>query len=342
MNHEIDLSKYNIRTDLVADLFNINKTSNNINHNTYDYKNINVLEVNITGDNELNKKIGRYITITFNDLTDKDNFKDLEDVLVKELTKLLDKLNIKDNYKCLVVGLGNIKSTPDSLGPKTVSKVLVTRYLYELKEIKPNSNYRNVASFIPGVTGDTGIESSDSVLGIINIIKPDFIITVDSLASNSITRINKTIQITDSGISPGSGVYNNRKELSYETLNIPVISIGIPTVIEAYVLVSDTIQYIFKHFSYNKDNYQKNKLVPITMRNYINHVDNLTSSEKEKLLGEVGTLSDKDLKELIYEVLTPIGYNMMVTLKEIDFFMDKASILIANSINKSLHKNFDI
>ena len=166
--------------------------------------------------------------------------------------------------------------------------------------------------------------------------------TIDALASSSMERVNKTIQITDSGIHPGSGVYNNRKELSYETLHIPVISIGIPTVIEAFVLVSDTIGYLLKHFSYNKENYQKNKLIPVTMRNYLEHDINLTEEEKTKLLGEIGTLSEEEVKELIFEVLTPIGYNMMITPKEIDFVIEKTSLLLANAINKALHKNFDI
>ena len=153
---------------------------------------------------------------------------------------------------------------------------------------------------------------------------------------------NKIIQMTYSGIHPGSGVYNNRKELSYETLGIPVLSIGVPTVIEAFVLVSDTIKYLLKHFSYNKKNYTKNKLIPVTMRNYLEQEENLTDEEKSKLLGEIGNLKEEEIRELIFEVLTPIGYNMMVTPKEVDFVMDKTSELLANAINKALHKNFDI
>ena len=124
-------------------------------------------------------------------------------------------------------------------------------------------------------------------------------------------------------------------------MKVPVISIGVPTVIEAFVLVSDTIKYLFKNFSYNKDNINKNKLIPVGLKNYINHPDNLTLEEKKKLLGEIGILEEEDVKELIFEVLTPIGYNMMVTPKEIDFVMEKTSLVIANSINKALHKNFD-
>ena len=316
---EKDLKNYSIRTDLVVDMMDSNFTSQKIISKKETFQDIQILEVTITSDeNELKKKKGKYITISYQDVTDKTNFQNLEKVVIKELKKIIKVLNLTDKSKCLVVGLGNIKSTPDALGPKTVADVMATRYLYEIDEIEVDPNYRNVATFIPGVTGETGIESSDIVLGIIEKIKPDFVITIDALASSSMERVNKTIQITDSGIHPGSGVYNNRKELSYETLHIPVISIGIPTVIEAFVLVSDTIGYLLKHFSYNKENYQKNKLIPVTMRNYLEHDINLTEEEKTKLLGEIGTLSEEEVKELIFEVLTPIGYNMMITPKEID------------------------
>ena len=343
MRNEKDLKQYSIRTDLLVDIFDSNQVDEGIVSQLNEYGSIQVLEVTITNEtNKLNKKKGKYITISYEDVTDKTNAKNLEKVIIDELKKIFLSLKIDDNKKCLVVGLGNRKSTPDALGPKTVEQILVTRYLYEIEQIEVDPNYRNVASFIPGVTGNTGIESSDVILGIVERIKPDFVIVIDALASSSMDRVNKTIQITDSGIHPGSGVYNNRKELSFETLHIPVISIGIPTVIEAFVLVSDTIQYLLKHLSYNKENFRQNKLVPVTMRNYLEHDSELSQEEKNRILGEIGNLSEAEIKELIFEVLTPIGYNMMVTPKEIDFVMDKTSELLALAINKTLHKNFDI
>ncbi len=342
MSKEIDLKNYSIRTDLVLDILDKEINNKNIKIDNRIYKDIKTIDVEIENDNNnLKKKKGKYITISYNDVTDKGNRNDLEDVLIKELKSIFSYLNINDNMKCLVIGLGNKNSTPDSLGPKVIDSILVTRYLYEIENIKVDNNYRNVSAFVPGVTGITGIESSDIILGIVDKIKPDFLIVVDALASSSMDRVNKTIQITTSGISPGSGVYNNRGEISFDTMKVPVISIGVPTVIEAFVLVSDTIKYLFKNFSYNKENINKNKLIPVGLKNYINHPDNLTLEEKKKLLGEIGLLEEEDVKELIFEVLTPIGYNMMVTPKEIDFVMEKTSLVIANSINKALHKNFD-
>lgn len=343
MKSEKDLKKYQIRTDLIVDIFDSTLVNDDIVVDKRIEENIAVLDVTIKNDkNKLGKKKGKYITISYEDVTDKVNRKHLEKVLIDEIKRMLAVLNIKEEDKCLIVGLGNHTSTPDSLGPKTVYNILVTRYLYEIENIEVDKNYRNVSSFIPGVTGNTGIESSDIILGIIEKTHPDFLIVIDALASSSMDRVNKTIQMTDTGIHPGSGVYNNRKELSYETLGIPVISIGVPTVIEAFVLVSDTIQYLLKHFSYNKKNFSKNKLIPVTLRNYKEHKTELTEEEKVKLLGNIGILSEEEIRELIFEVLTPIGYNMMVTPKEIDFVIDKTSELLADAINKSLHKNFDI
>ena len=128
-------------------------------------------------------------------------------------------------------------------------------------------------------------------------------------------------------------------ELSYETLNIPVIAIGIPTVVEAMVIVSDTIEYLFKKISYMKNNMNnlKDKLTPIEKINYLKGKKELTSNEKKEVLGLVGGLNEVDLKRLIWEVLTPINANMIVTTKEIDFIIDKLGNLISDGLNSCLH-----
>jgi len=343
MNKEIDMKNYNVRTDLVVDLFDDETNDKNINIKKEIIKDIEITDIDILDNNNvLNKKKGKYITISFKDVTDKENAKKLQKVLTKYINEMLDLLRISFDKKALIVGLGNIESTPDALGPKTIKNILITKYLFDIKEVEVSKDYRNVSSFIPGVLASTGMESSDIIKGIIKQSNPDFLIVIDALASSSIDRINKTIQMTDAGINPGSGIGNNRKEISQEVLGIPVISIGVPTVIEALVLVSDTIQYMYRHLSYNKDNLNKNKLVPITSRNYLDYEKELTQEEKQTFLGQVGLLTEEETKELIFEVLTPIGYNMMVTPKEIDFLIDKLANIISNSINCALHKNFDI
>ena len=343
VNREIDLKNYSVRADLVIDLFK-EELNDPFVEVKKDYENgIEVTDALVKKDeNSLGKKHGKYITIAFSDITDKENLKKVEDVFIHYLKEMMNYLEIQEDDKVLIIGLGNMDSTPDSLGPKVVNDIVITKYLFDNPEIDVSQAYRNVSAFIPGVLASTGIVSSDMVLGIIDKTKPDFVLVIDALASSSLDRINKTIQMTDSGIHPGSGIGNNRKEISKEVLGIPVISIGVPTVIEAITLVSDTIQYMYQHLSYNKENLTRNKLVPIENRNYLNHKGELTKEEKEELLGQVGSLTEMETKRLIFEVLTPIGYNMMVTPKEIDFLIEKLVFLLSDGINKCLHKNFDI
>ena len=149
--------------------------------------------------------------------------------------------------------------------------------------------------------------------------------------------------MSNAGISPGSGIGNNRKSLDRELLGIPVIAIGVPTIVDAVTIASDTIFYMYKHFSYklnNLDN-KKLKLVPDLLQDYKDFNKDLSLEDKAKVFGMIGSLSEDETKELIYEVLSPINYNLMVTPKEIDFILDKLTSLIGNGINESLHKNFN-
>ena len=337
--HTIDLSKYSIRTDLIIDEIsdiNLSKITNYSN-------NVKLEELEVTDNNKklFNKKNGYYKTISFEDITDKDNYKEVESVFIETLKKLLKELKIKDDNSVLIIGLGNDKSTPDSLGPKVVDNILVTNHLFKLGEVE--KGYRRTASFKPNVTGSTGLETKDIIVSLINTTKPDFLIVIDALASSSIDRVNKTIQISSSGINPGSGVGNNREELSYKTLNIPVIAIGVPTVVDASTIVNDTFNYMYKQLSYKIDNINNNKLklVPNSHQNYKEHKNTLSQEEKENLLGYIGTLDQEEFKRLIYEVLIPINSNLIVTPKEIDFIIDKISLLISQGINKTLHKNYN-
>ena len=339
--HTIDLKNKGYRTDLVIDEITREKDTKLSSKILEKTKNVTVEEVIIDEKTNCNKKKGIYQTISFTDITDKNNFKEVEELAIKTLKNMLNKLNISSNAKILVVGLGNASSTPDALGPKTLDHVLVTRHLFLLGEVE--EGYRNVASFKPSVTGVTGIETKDLIEGIKEKIKPDILIVIDALASSSIERLNKTIQITSAGISPGSGVGNNRLEISQDTLHIPVIAIGVPTVVDGATIVENTLQLLLKKISYgleNKEN-EKLKLVPITNQNYLNHTKELSKEQKEDLLGMVGLLDEQELKSLILEVLLPVNYNMMVTPKEIDYLIEKLSLLLGNMINKSLHEHFN-
>lgn len=339
MGHNIDLSNYKIRTDLAIEAID-NKKIKGITSKEIIEEGIKVTEVMIDEEASqiINKKKGSYITIEFEDVTDYENGKKVEKKFSSELTKLINKLNIDKDASCLIAGLGNSKSTPDSLGPLVINNILVTNHLFELEEV--TDGYRRVSVLVPGVMGQTGLETSEVISSLVDKFKPDFLIAIDALASQSIERVNKTIQMTDTGIHPGSGIGNSRKEISYETLKIPCIAIGVPTVVDAITIVSDTINYMHKHYTYSKLNINNplNKLMAYSP-NYLKEKITLNKKDKETLLGIVGTLEENEVKQLLFEVLTPIGFNLMVTPKEVDFLVEKLSLIIGNGINKALHYN---
>ena len=338
MKHEIDLKNYQIRTDLIVEQVT---DENNVSTKVYDENGIKIttVEVDKNMSEQINKKVGDYVTIEFDDVTDSHNQEIVKKIFSEQLLEILKKTKIKDSDKCLIIGLGNDKSTPDSLGPLTIDKVLVTNHLFMYGQVE--EGFRSVSAIIPGVTGTTGIETSDLIKSVVDGIKPDFLIMIDALASQALDRVNKTIQISNTGIHPGSGVGNSRKEISKDTTGIPVIAIGIPTVVDAVTVVSDTINYMQKHYAFHKK-FIKNplsKLVSSTQINYLKKEVDIEKEDKINLLGIVGSLNEMEIKQLILEVLTPIGYNLMVTPKEVDFIVEKLATILGEGINISLHEN---
>ncbi len=310
---------------------------------------ISYVEIDQEGAELLGKKPGSYVTI-YADGVKKQDTKRQENaakILAREIENLLEKNNIKKDATGLVVGLGNWNVTPDALGPMTVEKVLVTSHLFKLEHQSVSEGYRPVGAVTPGVMGVTGIETSNIIFGIVEKFKPDFVIAIDALASRSIERVNETIQLSDSGIHPGSGVGNKRKELSKESLGVPVLAIGVPTVVDAVTITSDTIDYILKHFGreWREKDRPSKALAPANMnfggKKYTEE-DMPDAEKRQTFLGIVGNLSDEEKRKLISEVLTPTGYNMMVTPKEVDGFMVDMSHVLANGINAALHEAVDV
>lgn len=339
MENNINLKPFNVRTDLVVE--SIDASHKPIKTQEKTNKNIKISITDITKEEGkvIEKKEGRYITITFKDITNYEDREEIGKALEKEIKSLLKYKNIKDNDEGLILGLGNSKSTPDALGPKVISRLVITRHLFKLNAI-PKEGIRSISAISPGVMGETGIETADYIEALTNLIKPQFIIVIDALAASSLERINHTIQLTDTGIRPGSGVYNNRKEISTDTLKIPVIAIGVPTVVESSVIVNEAINYLLKHISYIKNNTEINKLSPLHFDNYIDKIRNLelSQSDKEKLMGLVGTLGEIEKRNLIKEVMSAVNYDLIVCPKEVDFLIDKISDVISSSLNNALHR----
>lgn len=184
----------------------------------------------------IGRAAGHYVTAEFPSVSAYTNYADdISAALAKELGELLPKEGL-----VLVVGLGNKQITPDALGPLACQGIFSTRHISpQVAEQTGLRGLRPVAAIAPGVLGQTGIETSEIILSIVDDLKPAAVIVIDALAARSVSRLGKTVQLADSGISPGSGVLNSRKELSRKTLGIPVISTGIPTVVDAATIISD-------------------------------------------------------------------------------------------------------
>ncbi|MDP4162617.1 MAG: GPR endopeptidase [Bacillota bacterium] len=365
MKKSVDLSRYSIRTDLaieasemaLASMADTVQKQENLSEikgviikekEVEDIK-VSMVEITPEGVEQVGKKSGRYLTLEVVGIREQDSElqQKVERIFAKEFALFLEGVGIKANDSCLVVGLGNWNVTPDALGPLVCENLLVTRHLYQLQPENVEEGYRPVSAISPGVMGLTGIETSDIILGVVEKTKPDFVIAIDALASRSLERVNSTIQISDTGIHPGSGVGNKRKELSKETLGIPVIAIGVPTVVDAVSITSDTIDFILKHFGkeMKEGNRPSRALAPAGMtfgkRKKLTDEDLPEEHHRKTFLGMIGTLEDEEKRKLIHEVLAPLGHNLMVTPKEVDVFIEDMANLIAAGLNASLHHAID-
>lgn len=192
--------------------------------------------LNAEGEETVGKPIGRYVTVEVTPFAKHAQFIDDSLSAVSEEIRRI----IPAEGSVLVAGLGNIKITPDALGPKCASMIFATRHITgELLKATGLSNLRSVSAFATGVMGETGAEAGEMIRGVVKTLKPDFVITVDALAARSVSRLGSTIQMCNTGIVPGSGVGNARQEISERTVGVPVISIGVPTVVDAATLIAD-------------------------------------------------------------------------------------------------------
>lgn len=268
------------------------------------------------GADTMGKPEGKYITLESSSLRKADaDFKDyMSKLLAKELKAVIPE---KENMKVLVVGLGNWNITPDALGPKVASKVFVTRHLFKFYNKQEDIDLIEVSALSPGVMGTTGLETSEVIKGIVENSKPDLVIAVDALASRKVERVNSTIQIATSGITPGSGLGNQRKALNEENIGVPVIAIGVPTVVDAATLTSDTIEMVIGAFARQAK----------------------VGSQFYNMLNE---LQKEEKYELIKEVLEPYSANIIVTPKDVDDIIANLSQIIANGINIAVHPGIDL
>lgn len=288
----------------------INETDNGIKITTVKIKNEN-------GAKKLGKPKGNYVTIDIPEFTAYDSeTMDKVSYVVAEILKRM--INIDVDKTALVVGLGNWKVTPDALGPKVTEGIMVTRHLKTVMPEIMDDSVRPVCSIAPGVLGITGVETVEIIKGVVEKIKPDVVICIDALAARRVERVNTTIQIGDTGISPGAGVGNNRKKINEDNLGVKVIAIGVPTVVDAITIANDTIDMVI-------DSLMKNSL---SGNDFYKMLNSLDKDEKITLIREA--LSSKALGEMI------------VTPKDIDLIINSLAKIISNAINMAIQPNMDM
>ncbi len=255
------------------------------------------------GEKMLGKEIGTYVTLESSKLKNGDVY--IHDKVIELFTETIrDMCNFEKTKSILIVGLGNLYVTPDSLGHKVVQKLLITRHFYDSLK-KDMKGIRKVSAIAPGVMGQTGIETSNIVKSIAHEINADLVIVLDALCARNVERLNQTIQISDTGISPGAGVNNNRATINKKFIGCRVVAIGVPTVIDAKMLFSNALQEIF--------------------------------NEEDSALSKY-SLSNNEKGDIIDELLNNSNLDMFVSPKEIDEVIVRLSGIIARSLNLAIHE----
>ena len=306
-----------IRTDLALEATEIWEQSTALDGVVVDTKELEdctvttVEIINETGSKIMNKEIGKYITLE-SDLMKFDDDDSREKVINYLKDELIDVFGTDQSKRTLVIGLGNWNITSDALGPRAVSKTLVTRHIFKNYNKDYDDDFSEVAALSPGVMGITGIETVEIVKSIVDKIKPDRVVAIDALASRKMDRVNATIQISTGGIAAGGGVGNKRKALDKSYLGVDVIAIGVPTVVDAATLTIDVLDLA---------------------------IDNLmeVSKESSAFYTMLKKLKEEEKYQLIKDSLDPYDKNLIVTPKDIDETIENLAIIISEGLNRSLH-----
>ena len=316
------VEKYNIRTDLALEekeRFESDQVEVQgvVLEEEYDKeREIRVTTVRIETENgakTMGKPVGTYLTIEAPNLSSPDEgiHREVSEELAKYLIEVMEKIIPESEHdkEVLVIGLGNRQATPDALGPYVADNLNITRHIVKEygKYAAPEEMNCVVSAIVPGVMAQTGMETAEIIKGVVRETRPDLLIVVDALAARNSRRLNRTIQIADTGINPGSGVGNYRNAITKETIGVPVIAIGVPTVVDAVTIVSDTME---------------------------NLLSALETSESLKGVGLVlGGYSEAEKYELIRELIAPNLNSMFMTPKDIDETVKRLSYTISEGLN---------
>jgi len=316
----------------VLNVSNLDETNTGISVKETEHLGITVSEVVIsdTGEKRTGKKAGKYLSFHLpQQLNDPQS---VIDTIATAIQRLVATPQLYPNI--LVVGLGNQQVTPDALGPLVVSHLNITAHL-------PEQSSPTVSAFVPGVMGVTGMETEKLIKGVVEETKPSLVILIDALKARHIERLNRTIQLTDTGIQPGSGVGQHRTSINHDYLGVPVVSIGIPTVVDAVTITYDAMMLLSQYFNQAQQAVDAPRQRLFSGSLHVGDVSGqqaLPKQQAKKYFGLFGALSDEDQRQLITEVLTEEGRNLIVTQKSIDEDIDYLNRLLAEGITEYIKR----
>ncbi len=275
--------------------------------------------LNEAGSEALNKPPGLYITIEAPGLRKQNRIvhDEIMQVLANEISHMVNyeqlEASLKKDAETFVVGLGNWHATPDALGPRILNHLMVTRHLYRQAPPELREGMRSVAALAPGVLGLTGVETAEIIKGVVQMIRPDIILAVDALAARSTERLGNTIQLSNAGIFPGSGVGKDRAGINYQTMDIPVIAIGVPTVISGATIVSDALEKLIN--------------------------GNVFSSVERERYRHIG---EREKEMVIKSALQPFMGDLIVSPRGVDELIKDVTRIIGGSINVAAHPDITV
>ncbi len=263
----------------------------------------------------IGKPVGEYVTIEAQGLStnNREVHDTLSGVLAEELERLIDFENLPKEPTIFVVGLGNWNATPDALGPQVIHDMMITRHLYDEVPPELKEGLRSVCALSPGVMGLTGVQTAEIIKGVVDRVRPDVLIAIDALAARSVSRLGTTIQLSNTGIHPGSGLGKKRTGITKETMDIPVVAIGIPTVVYATTIASDAVDRVLSSSKFAGEDANTYKQLEKGFKN-----------------------------QIVNDILRPFLGNLVVTPKGIDEFIQDMSRCIAGGINISLHPEITV
>ncbi|MGE5508583.1 MAG: GPR endopeptidase [Chitinophagales bacterium] len=360
--------QYNVRTDLALEATEVvrSRTGQDIPGAQIDVEETEYAKVtrmsvySAQAARQIGKMPGHYCTIESPGLKDRDRVlqEEVSQTVAKEISRFLAR--IPQDALVMVVGLGNWNATPDSLGPKVVNQLLVTRHLFALSPPELRQGLRPVSAISPGVLGLTGVETGEIVFSLVKQIRPAMVIAIDALASRSTDRLCTTIQISDAGVHPGSGVGNKRLGITPETLGVPVLAIGVPTVLHAVTIVNDALELLGdRQVAPAPPTPQPEAQPPgaqpdpfagigqfLTGSSEGNEGQTAANRQEAQAAAQTGPgLANRAQpvdRQALAEVLGDEMASLIVTPRQIDLFIEDVAKVIAGGLNAALHPDIEL